>query len=260
MCSGLFWLPPVMAARDSGRGEVLMLEGPADGKRGWRDSDAGQLVDALPYYDSEYEDPKVKAEVEAMILEEMRRSAKKPADYLKELPPPPTFRAEENPLLAKEYERVKAGRPPAKMDMARYHLEPPPPGLRSDVSAWKQALANGQTQLQHQTLKLENLDLMLTYGANTWRVHNQHLEASNTRLQKVVAEARRDIELLNRDRKLNQLSAGAELTRLKQQWTGLVEKNAEIEGACRKLEAEVEGLRAEAAQKGIDPEPHVAPR
>lgn len=250
-----------MAARGSGRGDTLMLEAPPMSNReAWRGPGSGQLLDALPYYDSEYEDPKVKAEVEAMILEEMRQSAKKPADYLRDLPPPPALRFEDSPVLAKEYERVKAGRPPARLDAARHHLDPPPPGLRSDVSAWRQALANARTQLQHQSLKLANLDLMLKYGANAWRVHNQHLEAFNSRLQKGTAEARRDIELLNRDRKLNQLSAGAELTRLKQQWTGLVEKNAEIEAACRALEAEVQGLRGDAARKGIDPAPHVAPR
>jgi pre-mRNA-splicing factor SPF27 len=40
-----------------------------------------------------------------LIEEEMKRSTKRPADYLKELGPVPGPKFESNPLLAAEYER-----------------------------------------------------------------------------------------------------------------------------------------------------------
>lgn len=73
-----------------------MLEAPPDRTRdgcavvGRRD----EMIDALPYIDDDYGDAKVKAEVDRLVEEEMRRSVKKPADFLKDLPPLPNFKFE----------------------------------------------------------------------------------------------------------------------------------------------------------------------
>lgn len=82
-----------MAAAAKGKPEVLLLEG---ARPAWRvgGGEAQQLVDALPYFDKEYEDAAVRAEVNRLVQEEMRRSRKRPADFLKELPPVPPLRPE----------------------------------------------------------------------------------------------------------------------------------------------------------------------
>ncbi|GJR16807.1 pre-mRNA-splicing factor SPF27 [Tanacetum coccineum] len=66
---------------------VMLLEAPP--RPSW--SSSSVQIDALPYIDDEYGDPKVKADVDRLIEEEMRRSHKKPSDYLKDLPPVAKF-------------------------------------------------------------------------------------------------------------------------------------------------------------------------
>lgn len=74
----------------AGIGEMLMLEAPPDPTREvWGlAGKANEIIDALPYIDN-YGDPKVKADVDRLVEEEMQRSVKKPADFLKDLPPLP---------------------------------------------------------------------------------------------------------------------------------------------------------------------------
>lgn len=69
-----------------------MLEAPPDAAlEGWSAVRGDEDIDALPYIDEDYGNPRVKAEVDRLVEEEMRRSVKKPADFLRDLPPMPKF-------------------------------------------------------------------------------------------------------------------------------------------------------------------------
>ncbi|ONM31214.1 Pre-mRNA-splicing factor SPF27-like protein [Zea mays] len=73
--------------------EVLMLEAPppSDPAAGpWRAVPDAEAIDALPYIDGDYGDAAVKREVDRLVEEEMRRGKRKPADFLRDLPPVPT--------------------------------------------------------------------------------------------------------------------------------------------------------------------------
>lgn len=77
----------LMATDNGGNTDILMLEAPPELVR----APAAEIIDALPYIDDDYGNPVIKAEVDRLVEEEMRRSSKKPSDFLKDLPPLPKF-------------------------------------------------------------------------------------------------------------------------------------------------------------------------
>ena len=86
------------------------------------------LVDALPYIDGQYNDPKIKAEVHRLIAEEMQ-TFKPEKDYLAPWPAhEPNFDA--STLLQADWMRVCDGQPMSKFDTSRYQLDPPPPSMQ----------------------------------------------------------------------------------------------------------------------------------
>jgi pre-mRNA-splicing factor SPF27 len=121
------------------------------------------------------------------------------------------------------------------MDLLRYSM---PPATNNDYESWHRAVLNAQTQIEHQTNRLENLELLKSFGANAWRHHLVYLESEKKALDKEFDQMRKEREELNKQRKTDQGSAGNKLTALRDRFYALLTKNAEIIAACEQLEAE----------------------
>jgi len=198
-------------------------------------------VDALPYIDSQYNNPRMKAHVDALIEAELK-TFRPSGDHLERWPMyEPNF--EDHPLLEVEWMRVCDGQSMPKIDTSRYALDPPPPGQQTDPDAWRLAVQNAQSQLEHQGTRLGNLELLQQHGAQLWRAHLDVLDKASASFARASEDLNGRVETLNRKRKAEQLAAGPRLAELEAEWVGGVKKNLEIESQCLKLEAECAALR-----------------
>ncbi|KAF9509034.1 hypothetical protein BS47DRAFT_1349713 [Hydnum rufescens UP504] len=197
------------------------------------------ILDSLPYYDIDLEQPSLRALVDAEIALELRRTPKLATDPRV----PPDFRQfANNEFLAAELARIQKNEPLAALDTTRYSL-PTPTDPNASEEDWSGALNNARSQLEHQSTRQINLALLQTYGPNAWKVHNYLLEADAVLVEKELERLRERVTDINRDRKNTQLHTGKLLTSLETRWTELVSNVIQIELANIALEAEVEQLR-----------------
>ncbi|XP_072108056.1 pre-mRNA-splicing factor SPF27 isoform X2 [Mobula birostris] len=118
--------------------------------------------------------------------------------------------------MRNEFERLAARQPMELLSMKRYELPAPSSGQKNDITAWQESVNNSMAQLEHQAVRIENLELMSQHGSNAWKVYNDNL-----------------VQMIE--------SAQKELQRLS--WVALVSKNYEIERAIVQLEGEINKMK-----------------
>ncbi|VDN96114.1 unnamed protein product [Rodentolepis nana] len=197
------------------------------------------VVDALPYFDKGYDESGMK-EANALLTEEMRRY-RPTKNYLENFPSlnGPFSTKFETEVMRTEYHRLANRLPMEMLSMKRYELPPPPTSKLGDLRAWQEAIENAHAQLEHQLVRLNNLELMTEFGSTAWKTYNEELEKILKKHEKELLEVRRKVQEINWQRKQEQTKAGEALTRLEEEWVSLVGKNYEIEQAILDLEQEL---------------------
>ncbi|KAJ3137248.1 hypothetical protein HDU90_002034 [Geranomyces variabilis] len=195
------------------------------------------LVDSLPYIDSKY--PELSETIDNLIKEEMEREKTSTESAL----PTEIELFSSKPMLAADLDRVSTSQSNPILDTARFRLEPPK--NPKSLADWQTALENAEAQLEHQTNRLINLELVNTFGSNAWKLHCYQLEWLASSLQKEVDAAAKEVTDINKDRKTAQLKMGQTLQQLAQRYSNLVHQTLQVDVATKGLEIQVAALRAE---------------
>jgi len=201
------------------------------------------VVDALPYIDHGYDEPGVREAALAMVEDETRRY-RPTKNYLEHLPAL-NLGSFETPLMKKEYDRLASRQPMDTLSMKRYELPTPPAGKMTDLQAWTECVDNSTAQLEHQRTRILNLELMLEYGGQSWKIYNDVLQDLLNRVQSQLNDVKKEIQEVNWARKNQQTQVGDKLKQLESDWVGLVSKNYEIEQAILNMEYEYTVLQSQ---------------
>ena len=210
------------------------------------------LVDALPYIDAGFDEPGVRDAVLEMVTEETRRY-KATKNYLENLPEL-RLKDFETPLMANEFERLQNRQPMEILSMKRYELPSPSAGKMTDIWSWNESVDNSMAQLEHQSIRIDNLDIMLRCGAEGWKQYNDILQQMLSNAQKKLMDLRKQIQEVNWFRKRSQTTAGQKIKNLESEWVSLVSKNYEIERQCLQLELEITALEEKIKEKSNEKE------
>jgi pre-mRNA-splicing factor SPF27 len=207
------------------------------------------LVDALPYIDGGFDEPGVREAVLEMVAEETRRY-KATKNYLENIPEL-DLKEFETDLMRNEFERLQNRQPMELLSMKRYELPSPSAGKMTDIWSWNECVDNSMAQLEHQAIRIDNLELMSRFGAEGWKQCNDILQQMLSNAQKSLIELRKSIQEVNWFRKSSQTNAGEKIKHLESEWVALVSKNYEIERQCLQLELEITALEQQFKLKNI---------
>ncbi|KUI55378.1 Pre-mRNA-splicing factor SPF27 [Cytospora mali] len=151
--------------------------------------------------------------------------------------------------------RIAASPDPTKptplraIDLSRYEA----PDIADPSTAGREelepALAQAYTAMSYLSARRQNLALLDSYGKNAWLVGNWHLEAELRSLEREVADARREIDLVTIRRQRVQEEVGGEIRGLDETWRRGVGRVLETEVAAEGVRREVLEVQRELAQR-----------
>ncbi|KAI2624085.1 Pre-mRNA-splicing factor SPF27 [Xylaria nigripes] len=190
--------------------------------------------ESLPYIDKDLTPSERKAAQDQIDAE--LASTANTNDFQPTLPPlrPSSL----TPALQIELERIAAGTPLSGIDATRYELQEEAHDSENLPPSLSRAYATA-TYLSH---RKTNLHLLDAYGKNAWLTSNWQAEADLAALERDLTERKREIDLVNIQRRRQQDDVADELRGLEDTWK---------KGVGRVLEAEIatESLRQQVLER-----------
>ncbi|KAK6951261.1 hypothetical protein Daesc_007792 [Daldinia eschscholtzii] len=196
--------------------------------------------ESLPYVDLE-PTPAERAAAETLIASELQSSSddsSSPSSILPPLPEP-SF----SPLISAELTRIASKQPLRAIDLSRYEAADPSDITSSSNSSQLQnELSRAYTAATYLEGRHAHLQLLDSFGKNAWLVGNWQLEAELRDLERELDATKKEIDVVNIQRRRVQDEVGGELKGLDEAWR---------RGIGRVLETEIatEGLRQQILEK-----------
>lgn len=171
---------------------------------------------------------------------------------------PPRIQPQFTPTFQPEFDRYASSsssnnndtkiQPLRAIDLSRYGA----PELSPDQThPNQQQLEQAYTSMTYLTSRRQHLALLDSYGKNAWLVGNWQLEAELRALERELAEAKREVDLVTIQRQRAQNEAGGEIRQLEETWRRGVGRVLETEIAAEALRRQVlEAERARAQAQG----------
>ncbi|GAP91184.1 putative bcas2 family protein [Rosellinia necatrix] len=200
----------------------------------------GVVHESLPYIDKD-PTPAERSAAESLIAAEQRAFA---APSLPARGRPASF----TPALAAELERVSSKRPLDAIDLARYEAQDALPTNTNTTDTTNTTTTSdlllpplSRAYASHAYLRAResHLRLLDAYGRNAWLVGNWQAEADLAALERDLAAARRDVDLVNLARRRLQDDVADELRGLEDTWKKGVGRVLETEVATEALRQQV---------------------
>ncbi|KAI1081382.1 Pre-mRNA-splicing factor SPF27 [Whalleya microplaca] len=189
--------------------------------------------ESLPYIDPE-PTPTERAAAESLITSELALSPPSSPTTHPSQPPAPTPNF--SPLINQELSRIASKQPLNSIDLSRYEAQPDAPTNADELPA---ALARAYATSTYLHSRHAHLHLLQSYGKNAWLVGNWELEHTLAGVERELAGARREVDVVNLGRKHVQDEVGAELRGLEDAWRRGVGRVLEVEVAAEGLRREV---------------------
>ncbi|EER12983.1 hypothetical protein Pmar_PMAR019512 [Perkinsus marinus ATCC 50983] len=207
-----------------------------------------QLIDALPFIDPFGQEDF--ARVEEMIQKEIA-TFEPSRDFLELLPLPSCPYLDSSPFVKEAMEKIKAngGKLPKEglserinpSDYSRAHL--PLPSKASSVEAWEECRDKTKVSIVDTAENNEYLDVATKYSVPQWIHGKLQVSAFEQSLVKKRKALAKEVEDIQKRRKLDQMSHGNVLRSLHREELEFETNNFETECATMAMEADLRRLR-----------------
>jgi pre-mRNA-splicing factor SPF27 len=141
--------------------------------------------------------------------------------------------------MAAELDRVAAKKPLSAIDLSRYEAQDDPPSPDASTTELASVLQKSYASATYLSARRAHLALLDSYGKIAWLVGNYQLEAELKALERELAEARREIDVLAVKRRRAQDEVAGEIQSLEDTWKKGVGRVLETEVATEALRREV---------------------